>query len=221
MYNLTCLLCSSVSRSRPQTFLLSNMFTITLDPILPSSSPSPTPTLPSPTLPSPFLPSPFQPSPLFPQPTIPPFIPPSSPHIIIDDTNSAIQYTGPWFGVNTLNNTGSFGSPLQNTLHGVNENASFAFNFSGISRLLFIYTDFAFEPSHSNRRFQDRQSLFSGVTAHTKAIGPPNTQLGSVLSTMLLFPSIRMGRQLQICPTTGTFVLVSTVRFQMGPIHSP
>jgi hypothetical protein len=58
--------------------------------------------------------------------------------VVIDDTDSSIQYSGPWFEVNnTQIDTGFNGLPFQNTLHGVNVTASFSFNFSGMSRLLF------------------------------------------------------------------------------------
>ena len=71
----------------------------------------------------------------------------SSPLILIDDTNSTIQYSGPWFEVeNTQINTGAFGPPFQNTLHGVTVNANFSFPFSGMYRLIYW---FAFELSHS------------------------------------------------------------------------
>ena len=56
--------------------------------------------------------------------------------VLIDDTNSSIQYSGPWFEVeNTQINTGDFGPPFQNTLHGVTANANFSFPFSGIYHL--------------------------------------------------------------------------------------
>jgi hypothetical protein len=59
--------------------------------------------------------------------------------VAIDDTDPSIQYSGPsWFEVNnTQIDTGTFGTPFQNTLHGVNVTASFSFNFSGMSRLLY------------------------------------------------------------------------------------
>ena len=64
---------------------------------------------------------------------------------VIDDTDPSIQYSGgesgPWFRLSNtdiLNNSiNTNGPPFQNTLHGVNVSASFSFNFSGMSRLLF------------------------------------------------------------------------------------
>ncbi|KAF8808392.1 hypothetical protein BYT27DRAFT_7337774 [Phlegmacium glaucopus] len=54
--------------------------------------------------------------------------------VLVDDTNSNIQYSGPWFAAqNTQLNTGNFGPPFQNTLHGVNVDASFSYSFSGSS----------------------------------------------------------------------------------------
>ncbi|KAF8808416.1 hypothetical protein BYT27DRAFT_7096793 [Phlegmacium glaucopus] len=52
--------------------------------------------------------------------------------VIVDDTNPDIQYSGPWFLVqNTQLNTGNFGTPFQNTLHGVNVDANFSYAFNG------------------------------------------------------------------------------------------
>ena len=69
------------------------------------------------------------------------------PFVLIDDTNPSIQYFGPWFEVeNTQINTGAFGPPFQNTLHGVTVDANFSFPFNGMSCLVYW---FAFEPSHS------------------------------------------------------------------------
>ena len=59
-------------------------------------------------------------------------------YVVIDDTDPSIQYSGHWFEVNnTQIDTGVMGPPFQNTLHGVNVNANFSFNFSGMSRLLY------------------------------------------------------------------------------------
>lgn len=50
--------------------------------------------------------------------------------VVVDDTNPNIQYSGPWFSVqNTQSNTGDFGPPFENTLHGVNVSAIFSFLF--------------------------------------------------------------------------------------------
>ena len=60
--------------------------------------------------------------------------------IIVDDTNTNIQYAGPWFTAqNSQLNIGSNGPPFQNTLHGVNANASFSYSFSGMSRSLLCF----------------------------------------------------------------------------------
>ena len=54
--------------------------------------------------------------------------------ILVDDTSPDIQYYGPWFEVqNTQLDTGNWGSPFENTLHGVNVSASMSFSFSGMS----------------------------------------------------------------------------------------
>ncbi|KAF8808393.1 hypothetical protein BYT27DRAFT_7337775 [Phlegmacium glaucopus] len=54
--------------------------------------------------------------------------------VLVDDTNPNIQYSGPWFSTqNTQLNTGDFGTPFQNTLHGVNVDANFSYSFNGSS----------------------------------------------------------------------------------------
>ena len=68
----------------------------------------------------------------------------SSPFVLIDDTNSNIQYSAsdPWFEVGkTQNDTGSYGRPFQSTLHGVNFTANFSYPFGGMleSRLLYWF----------------------------------------------------------------------------------
>jgi hypothetical protein len=84
--------------------------------------------------------------------------------VVIDDTDPSIQYSGPtgtWFEAdNTQMDTGIFGKPFLNTLHGVNVTASLSFNFSGMSRLLLMVS--AFKRFHFYRCFQDRKSLFTG-----------------------------------------------------------
>jgi hypothetical protein len=57
--------------------------------------------------------------------------------VFIDDTNANIQYSGPWFPVETqdddnVTQAGVMGPPFQNTLHGVNVSASFSFSFDGM-----------------------------------------------------------------------------------------
>ncbi|KAF8811573.1 hypothetical protein BYT27DRAFT_7240265 [Phlegmacium glaucopus] len=56
------------------------------------------------------------------------------PLVLVDDTNPNISYSGPWFtATNTQADTGNFGIPFQNTLHGVNVDANLSFPFSGTS----------------------------------------------------------------------------------------
>jgi hypothetical protein len=84
----------------------------------------------------------------------------SSPFVLIDDTNSSIHYSGPWFNViNTQIDTGSYGRPFQNTLHGVNVTAYFSFPFSGMSRVLTFSQALSL---YDDRRFQDRRFLYLG-----------------------------------------------------------
>ena len=54
--------------------------------------------------------------------------------VLVDDTDPNIQYSGPWFLTQNALDTGTNGPPFQNTLHGVNVNASFSYSFSGMSR---------------------------------------------------------------------------------------
>ena len=57
--------------------------------------------------------------------------------VLVDDTDPNIEYSGPWFtALNSQLATGNFGPPFQNTLHGVNDNASFSYVFIGMSRWL-------------------------------------------------------------------------------------
>ena len=52
--------------------------------------------------------------------------------VVVDDTDSGIQYIGSWFQANDQNyNIGNFGQPFQGTLHGVNEDASLSYTFTG------------------------------------------------------------------------------------------
>lgn len=54
--------------------------------------------------------------------------------VVADDsaTDSGITYTGPWFqDIGSLNNIGTIGAPLLNTLHGTNFSASFSYSFNG------------------------------------------------------------------------------------------
>jgi hypothetical protein len=51
----------------------------------------------------------------------------------VDDVDSQIQYTGPWFPDQggSQDSVGNFGPPYQNTLHGTNSSASLSFPFHG------------------------------------------------------------------------------------------
>ena len=52
--------------------------------------------------------------------------------IIVDDVDSQIQYTGPWFpDQGSQDSVGNFGPPYQSTMHGTNSNASLSFAFYG------------------------------------------------------------------------------------------
>ena len=52
--------------------------------------------------------------------------------IIVDDVDSQIQYTGPWFAdQGSEDSVGNFGPPYLSTMHGTNSNASLSFAFNG------------------------------------------------------------------------------------------
>ncbi|KAF9483497.1 hypothetical protein BDN70DRAFT_873790 [Pholiota conissans] len=54
--------------------------------------------------------------------------------ILVDDTDPRIAYTGPWFtNTGSFDETGDSGPPLESTLHGTNDAASFSYDFSGTS----------------------------------------------------------------------------------------
>ena len=95
----------------------------------------------------------------------------SSPFVLIDDTNSSIQYSGSWFEIkNTQINTGSYGRPFQDTLHGVNVTAYFSFPFSGISSLLF--TDLLSSPlTGTLSSFSGSGVIVYGTSITTNASG--------------------------------------------------
>ena len=68
-------------------------------------------------------------------------------YVSVDDTDKSIQYDGPWRQVNDAQNSLDVGPPFyrpayyKNTLHSINDTvgnfASFSFNFSGMSHILF------------------------------------------------------------------------------------
>ena len=60
-------------------------------------------------------------------------------HIIVDDVDSSIQYTGPWYpDQGSRDSVGNFGSSYQSTLHGVNSNASLSYAFNGEQPFIFF-----------------------------------------------------------------------------------
>ena len=52
--------------------------------------------------------------------------------VVVDDTDPGIQYTGSWFQAKgNLDVFGNLGPPFQSTSHGVNEDASLSYMFTG------------------------------------------------------------------------------------------
>ena len=64
----------------------------------------------------------------------------SSRLVLVDDTDPNLRYSGSWFAAqDTQPNTGTNGPPFENTLHGVNANASVCYSFSGMFRWLVCF----------------------------------------------------------------------------------
>ncbi|KAF4615485.1 hypothetical protein D9613_002591 [Agrocybe pediades] len=60
--------------------------------------------------------------------------------VLVDDTDSSITYTGPWFSdVGSLDSFGNFGPPYLSTLHGIKAPGAFSYAFKG-SRVLITST---------------------------------------------------------------------------------
>jgi hypothetical protein len=59
--------------------------------------------------------------------------------VVVDDTDSNIQYSGPWFSDSSgsQDNVGNFGPAYKSTLHGTKANASFSYAFSGSEVTIF------------------------------------------------------------------------------------
>jgi len=52
--------------------------------------------------------------------------------VMVDDTDTDIAYTGPWFQYKGSQDTrGNFGPTYKSTLHGTNDTASLSFAFNG------------------------------------------------------------------------------------------
>ncbi|PPQ75095.1 hypothetical protein CVT26_011907 [Gymnopilus dilepis] len=57
--------------------------------------------------------------------------------VLVDDTDSGIQYSGSWFqDQGSQNGLGNFGPPYQGTLHGINGDGSFSYQFQGTRVLI-------------------------------------------------------------------------------------
>ena len=88
--------------------------------------------------------------------------------VLVDDTNPNIQYSGPWFTAqNTQLNTGNFGPPFQNTLHGVGADASFSYSFSGMPRWLLCF----WTPIFTLWRFSGSSIYVLGTSITTNSSG--------------------------------------------------
>ncbi|KAJ2930042.1 hypothetical protein H1R20_g7068, partial [Candolleomyces eurysporus] len=63
---------------------------------------------------------------------------PTNQWVVVDDTDAAIVYEGPWTATDGAKyaNSGNFGKPYNNTLHGINATGSLSFSFQGSSARL-------------------------------------------------------------------------------------
>ncbi len=67
----------------------------------------------------------------------------SSRWVVVDDTDSAITYTGSWFAdQGSLDNVGNLGAPYLSTSHGIKSTGSFSYIFTGMKLSLFIPVNF-------------------------------------------------------------------------------
>jgi hypothetical protein len=59
--------------------------------------------------------------------------------IIVDDVDPSIQYIGPWYPDHggSRDSAGHYGPPYQDTLHGVNSNATLSYAFNGEQPFIF------------------------------------------------------------------------------------
>jgi len=58
--------------------------------------------------------------------------------VIVDDTDSQIQYTGSWVpDQGSQDSVGNYGPPYRNTMHGTKSNASLSFSFHGERHFFF------------------------------------------------------------------------------------
>ena len=59
--------------------------------------------------------------------------------VIVDDVDTSIQYTGPWYQFEGSPSPDSLlGPPYRSTLHGTNASASLAFAFNGERHFFFV-----------------------------------------------------------------------------------
>ncbi|KDR81286.1 hypothetical protein GALMADRAFT_153511 [Galerina marginata CBS 339.88] len=87
--------------------------------------------------------------------------------VIVDDTDSKIQYSGAWFQARgTLDNLGNFGAPFLGTSHGINANGSLSYTFSG-SRVI-VYGTSKVEQSGANGHDPSWACSVDGVSIPAK-----------------------------------------------------
>lgn len=108
--------------------------------------------------------------------------------VVVDNVDSAINYTGPWFqDQGTQDSVGNFGPAYRSTLHGTKNNASlsFAFNGSFLYFVIFLETD---EPPGTSVRVFGTNNLRndSGVLDPTWDCFVDNISIGS--STPFQYP---------------------------------
>ncbi|KAF9033799.1 hypothetical protein BJ165DRAFT_1514165 [Panaeolus papilionaceus] len=119
----------------------------------------------------------------------------STRRLLVDDIDSVITYNGNWFAVPPGQN--NFGTPFQNTLHGVNGEGSVVLSFSGSS--IQVYGNF--DTGTSYGCFVDDESIGT-------AAPPPSPQGSWILcETNSLDASSFHSLRIQVKRSDGTFGL--------------
>ena len=114
--------------------------------------------------------------------------------VLIDDTDPSILYSGPWFTVqNTQNNTGAFGPPFRETLHGVNASASFSYAFNGMSRWLACFMTCP----QSMAVFSGSQVIVLGTSITTNASGTQDPTWQCYVDNVLIPGFISAGANME------------------------
>ena len=133
--------------------------------------------------------------------------------IIVDDTNTNIKYSGPWFitAQNSQLNVGNNGPPFQNTLHGTNENASLSYSFNGVSMSLVCFIPLSLVLG----RFSGTQVIVLGTSGVIKsASGTQDPTWECFIDNISIGRNISAG---EFGMTENNWVLCQIDQLQDGP----